>query len=242
MKALVTRPDEDAAPVAAALRARGIEPLLAPMLRIEAVPDGKARLGGALAGVQALLFTSTNGVRAFTAASNRFELPAYCVGEASAAAARIAGFRVVASAEGEVADLAALVASRLAPHNGALLHAASVVTAGDLSADLAARSFTVRRVELYRAVEADGFAPEIAAALRQSEAQYALFFSPRTGASFVRLARAAGLAERCREMKALALSSNVAAALQELPWRAMAIARAPNLAALLAALDEIVPA
>lgn len=242
MKALVTRPEEDAATIAAALRTRGIEPILAPMLRIELEPDGALRLTGALAGVQAILLTSANGVRAFAAVSNRFEIPAYCVGEASAAAARIAGFRVVASADGDAADLAALVASRLAPGNGALLHAAGHDTAGNLAGMLGAKGFTLRRVVLYRAVAVDTLAPDVAAALQRDEIGLGLFFSPRTAETFVRLARAAGLAEHCDKMTAVCLSRNVASALNGAPWRAIATAHTPNLSALLAALDEIVPA
>ncbi|HEY7989926.1 MAG TPA: uroporphyrinogen-III synthase [Stellaceae bacterium] len=242
MKALVTRPRDDAATVAAALTARGIEPILAPLLHIEPEPDGTARLGGALAGVQALLFTSANGVRAFAQASHRFELPAYCVGEASAAAARIAGFRAVASADGNVADLAELAAARLAPGNGALLHVAASVVAGDLAGALETKDFTVRRVALYRAVEAKRFPDEIAALLRAGEVALALFFSPRTAELFVRLARAAGLTEHCGKMIAICLSQNVAAALEGVRWRRIAVARAPTLDALLAVLDETMAA
>ncbi len=43
MKALVTRPAEDAAPLARALQQRGIEPLLQPLLEICPSP---ARRGG----------------------------------------------------------------------------------------------------------------------------------------------------------------------------------------------------
>jgi uroporphyrinogen-III synthase len=239
MKALVTRPELDAAPVAAALRARGIEPVPAPMLRIEPELEGVARLAGMLAGVQAVLFTSANGVRAFVRASARFELPVFCVGEATAAAARIAGFRTVASADGDVADLAALVGARLAPGNGALLHASSLDTAGDLAGDLARQGFTVRPIALYRAIAAETLPPDADAALRRGEIALALFFSPRTARSFVRLARAAGLAEQCSKMTALALSRNVAAALSELPWRATVTAAAPSLSAMLTALDEM---
>ncbi len=242
MKALVTRPADNAAPVADALRARGIEPLLAPLLEIEPEPDGAVRLRGALAGVQAVLFTSANGVRAFAQASDRFELPAYCVGDASAAMARIAGFRVVVSAAGDVTDLVALVASRLAPNNGPLLHAGGRDTAGDLEALLAAKSYGVRHVVLYRAVAAQALAPEVAAALRRGEVGLALFFSPRSAETFVRLARQAGLAEQCKDMVTVALSGNVAAALSSMQWRAVATAPMPNLPSLLAVLDEIVPA
>jgi uroporphyrinogen-III synthase len=241
MKALVTRPEEDAATVAAELRARGIEPVLAPMLRIEPELAAAARLGGTLAGVQAVLFTSANGVRAFAHASTRFELPAYCVGEASAAAARIAGFRTVASADGDVTDLTVMVASRLAAANGALLHAAGHDTAGNLGVDLSARGFSVRRLELYRAITADKLSPGVTAALRRDEVKLALFFSPRTAETFVTLARAAGLTEYCANMTAVCLSRNVAAALDSVQWRAVATANMPNLAALLTAVDEIAP-
>jgi len=242
MKALVTRPRDAAAAVAAALTARGIEPLLAPLLRIEMEPGGAARLGGALAGVQALLFTSANGVRAFAKASRRFELPAYCVGEASAAAARIAGFRTVASADGDVGDLAALAAARLAPGNGALLHVAAASVAGDLAGALEAKGFATRRVVLYRAAETGSLAGEVADALCRDEVALALFFSPRTAELFVRLARAAGLTEHCGLMTAICLSANVAASLTGVTWRQVAIARRPTLDALLAALDEAVAA
>lgn len=238
----MTRSPDDAAPVVEALRARGIEAVTAPMLRIEPEPGAAARLAGALAGVQAVLFTSANGVRAFAQASERRELPAYCVGDASAAAARLIGFRGVASAEGAEADLAVLVAARLAPGNGPLVHAAGAVTAGDLPAELGAKGFSVRRIALYRAVPAAEFAPETAAALRRGEIDLALFFSPRGADTFVRLATGGGMAELSRGMVAVCLSRHVAAPLSGLDWRATAIAAAPNLAAMMAALDGILAA
>src|SRR6185437_6720906 len=61
MKVLVTRPSADAAELAAALRARGLEPVLEPLLHIKPLPDAAARLEASLPGVQALLFTSANG-------------------------------------------------------------------------------------------------------------------------------------------------------------------------------------
>ena len=238
MKALVTRPEEDAAPLVAELRARGIEGIAAPMLTIVPRPDAAAQLAGAMAGVQAVLFTSANGARQFATASSRFDVPAFCVGDATAAAARIAGFRAVFSAAGDVADLAALAAARLAPHQGPLLHATGAAAAGDLAAALGAKGFVVRRIELYRADEARAVAPEIVAAIRRGEVAAALFFSPRTGRSFVRLARDAGIGENCREMTAIALSPNVATSLRTLNWRDVLIAASPNQPALLAALDD----
>ena len=240
MKALVTRPSEDAAPLARALQQRGIEPLLQPLLEIMPVAGAARRLGDALTGAQALLFTSANGARAFIAASPRRELPVFAVGDASAAVARIAGFRSVASAGGDVTDLARLVAARLAPQHGPLVHAAGSAVAGDLAALLP--GFSLRRATLYEAKTADTLAPETVAALQRGEVALALFFSPRTAATFVSLAAAQSLDDACRVVTAIGLSAAVAAPLGTLPWRALRIAAAPTQQNLLAALDDVVAA
>ncbi|HYM03404.1 MAG TPA: uroporphyrinogen-III synthase [Stellaceae bacterium] len=242
MKALVTRPRDDAASLARALAERGIEAVIEPMLTIAPVAEGARQLAEQLAGVQALLFTSANGVRAFAAASVRRELPVFAVGDASAAAARLADFRSVASAGGDVADLAQLVAARLAPQNGALIHAAGTETAGDLAGALGTAGFTVRRVRLYDAVPVPALAPDTIAALRRGEIGLACFFSPRTAITFARLAAAGNVVDACRGIIAFALSAAVAAALAELPWKSLRIAAAPTQRDLLAALDDVLAA
>lgn len=240
MKALVTRPQEDAAPLAQALVERGIAPVIAPMLSIVPIPDGVRRCADALAGAQAILVTSANGARLLATASARRELPVFAVGDASAAAARLAGFRSVMSAEGDVEDLAALAVSRLAPQAGALVHAAGSSVAGDLAGTLGAQGFTVRRVALYDAVPVASLDDGAVAALARGEVSLALFFSPRTARRFVELvAPRAELAEACRGVTALALSRAVDAALSALPWADRRVAAAPSQEALLRALDHL---
>jgi uroporphyrinogen-III synthase len=242
VKALVTRPIEDAAPLIRALGERGIDTVLAPMLTIRTVDDAERRLTEKLTGVQAVLFTSANGVRAFAAAIPRRELPAFAVGDATAAAARIAGFRNVQSASGDVKDLAALVKARLSPQSGALVHAAGSSVAGDLAGALVPLGFTVHRAVLYDAVPADALDPPAVAALHRGEVGLALFFSPRTAASFARLAAAADVAGACRSMAAFALSPAVAEALETLTWRALRVAASATQRELLAALDAYLAA
>ena len=88
MRILITRPIEDARPLADALEQRGVEVLIEPLLEIRHLEDAEIDLEG----VQALLFTSANGVRAFAAVSPRRDLKALTVGDGSADAARHAGF------------------------------------------------------------------------------------------------------------------------------------------------------
>ncbi len=238
MKVLVTRPREDAAGLVAALTARGLEPILEPLLKIELAPDAGDALAKALPDAQALLFTSANGARAFATAAARRDLPAFAVGDATARAARAAGFTRVESAGGDIHALAALVARRLDPHAGALIHAAASAVAGDLAGALSRAGFVVRRLRLYDAVAAESLSAGSRRAIAAGTVGAAIFFSPRTAETFVTLARAAGLGDRTAAMAAITLSPAVAAALQPLAWRRIEAAAAPNEPALLDALDR----
>lgn len=190
---MITRPPADAAPLARALAAHGFETLSEPLLQIE-YRDGPSLH---LQGVQALLATSANGVRAFTRRDQRRDLPLLAVGDATARAARAAGFTQVDSASGDVAALAELVVRRLDPAAGALLHVAAGDLAGDLAGRLAAAGFTCRREVLYAAVTATRLSPAAADALRDGPLAGVLLFSPRTAATFVRLVSDAGLEGAC---------------------------------------------
>ena len=238
MKALVTRPREDAAELAAKLGQRGFDAVLEPMLTIRLTTDAAEQLRRALPGAQALLFTSANGARAFAQADPRRDLPAFAVGDATARAARAAGFARVESAQGDVHALARLAAARLKPAGGALVHAAASEVAGDLGGELAAAGFAVRRVRLYEAVAAARLSDAARAALSSGAVGCALFFSPRAAETFVTLARAAGLERRLGQTVAVGLSPAVTASLGGIKWRKLAAAHAPNEAALLAALDS----
>jgi uroporphyrinogen-III synthase len=236
MKVLVTRAEGDAEKLAARLAQRGHHSIIENLMSIRFRPEAGRSIGPFLDGVQAILFTSANGVRAFAEATPRLDFRAFAVGDATAAAARAAGFADVTSAGGAVDDLAKLVIGHLKPKAGALFHAAASVTAGDLQGLLEAAGFSVRRAALYEAIESERLSDATRAALARHEIDAALFFSPRNAATFVRLAT--GLQEGCKYMVAVALSSAVAEKLSPLPWRRVAVAMAPNESALLAALDS----
>ncbi len=90
MKALITRPQPDADRFAALCSANDIEPMLAPLMSVEFRDDWETpKDTGAFA------FTSANGVRAFARARRIRTLPAFCVGEATAEAARAVSGRAV---------------------------------------------------------------------------------------------------------------------------------------------------
>ncbi len=238
-KILITRPEEDARPLADALRTRGIATVIEPLLAISTLPEAAAPLAEDLANVQAILFTSANGVRAFADLSHRRDIGVLAVGDATADAARKAGFTAVESAGGDVNALAQLARQRLKPDAGPLFHAAGSAVAGDLARLLAEGGFTLRRRMLYESKPANAFTPEARTALLTGEIDQVVLFSPRTAATFATLAEAAAL--DCRRITALCLSPAVADAAGVLTWRAIRIADHPDLPSMLALIDSQPP-
>ena len=235
MRALVTRPREESENLAVALAARGVEALVEPLIEIHYRSPG----GVDLAGVQAVLCTSANGVRALAGASGERGIPLLAVGDATAARARTEGFRRVESAGGDVGDLARLAAARLCPRDGLLLYIAGEAVAGDLLRLLRVRGFVVDRRVLYEARAVAALSPSAISGLRSGAIAFGLFFSPRTAAIFVRLVAGAGVAESCARVTALSISAAADAALAAVPWYDRRTALRPNQPALLDALDRV---
>jgi len=229
MRVLVTRPHEDSQRLIPILAARGIEVVMAPLLDI--VYEQGPALN--LAGVQAVLFTSANGVRAFSHRAKDRALPVLCVGDASRIEALAAGFTDVKSANGDVQALADLVKAEVNPDGGVLLHPAGTNVAGDLAGQVQAAGFTYRREALYRAQKMKTFPAGASRALAAGQVEGVLLYSPRTAAVFAGLVQDAGLESVLARMTAYCLSASVADKLSSLQWATVKIAAQPHQDALL---------
>jgi len=234
LRLLLTRPQEEAEALAERLRQQGHVVAIAPMLAIRFLDDAVFDF----AGVQALLLTSANGVRALARRPPLPALPVYAVGRATADAARAAGFANVESADGDGAALAALARDRLDPEAGPLAHVSGRDVAGDGIAALREAGFEVRGIVAYEAVEAEALGEEGRRALAAG-VDGVLLFSPRTARRFVQVVQEADLAEACRNAEAVCLSPAVAEAAGGLPWRSVRVAERPDLAALLPLVEEV---
>jgi uroporphyrinogen-III synthase len=167
----VTRAEPGATATARRLRALGHAPLVSPVLQVRPL-EAPIDLDGAAA----LAFTSANAVRAFAGREPERALPVFAVGEATARAARDAGFAAVETAGetggGDVAALARLIATR---RPALVLNPTAAEPAADLAALLAPEGVAVRTAALYETVPA-----EPAAALAALDAiSTALVHSPK---------------------------------------------------------------
>lgn len=227
---LITRPAEDAGPLADRLAAMGIDSVISPLMDVVPIAGPEIDMDG-LAG---FLVTSANGARALAARTARRDIPVHAVGAASAEAARNVGFETVTSADGDVETLAAHVAALREPAEGALLHAAGSVTAGNLAEALGVHGFDVRVERLYEAKPVAALPEAAREALADGTIDGVVLYSPRTAQIFDRLAADAGLTERLRTLQLFALSENVSKA-SAAPWAGRHIAGSPDQEALLQA-------
>ena len=226
---LVTRPEPDGAAFAEALRRAAPGPwraVLAPLQRVVALLPPPLPPGAEL------ILTSRNAVRALGAAGAGRR--AWCVGEATARAAREAGMEPALADDPEGAD--ALVARLLARGPGVpLVHLRGLHARGEVAGRLRAAGFDAREAVIYRQEDLDP-PPEARAVLAGPGPVIAPVFSPR-GAMLLSRAASGGAAL----IRSVALSPAVAAAL-DLPDARISICARPDAAAMIEALAPMLRA
>ncbi len=233
--AVVTRPVEDARALTAGLEASGFEVIAAPMLTIEPI-DGPAP---DLTDVQAIAFTSANGVRAFARRSPERARAVHAVGAATAEAARAAGFATIETAGGDVVRLAEAIRARCDPAAGAIYHGAGETLAGDLAGTLQTFGFTVRRDALYRARPATALPAPLKNFLVLGQFAILTLYSPRTVRTAIKLIRQAALERYAKQWAAACLSPAVAHAAREVDWARMGIADESSDQAMIALANQL---
>lgn len=241
MAILVTRPAPDNEKTAAALRARGYDALLSPMLRYEAIPFH----GEDDAAYDGVVVTSANAIRAIEDHPSRmrlFGLRTFTVGEHTAEAARGAGFGEVVSARAGAHALSDLIVKAVAAgqlkKSATLCYLAGADLAHDLAADLGARGFTVVTHTTYRMVPVAGFPAGISDAFRAEGVEAVLHYSRRSARAFLDAARADGIEISALALPQCCISDAVAGILREAGAMQVVAARTPDEVAVIDALDR----
>ena len=207
-RVLVLRPEPGASETVERARAFGLEAIRVPLFEIQPVewtaPDPAAFDG--------LLLTSANALRFGSDELEKLRaLPVYAVGEATAEAARKAGFIISATGDSGIVQLLGSISPNLR-----LVH---LCGADRKTAAGAAQAITA--IVVYRAMEID--APELASAA----GTVALIHSPRAGRRFAELVARRGAIS-------IAAISPAAAEAAGVGWKSVAAAERPTDEALLA--------
>ena len=184
----ITRTEPGAGRSARNWAAAGFAPRVAPVLRTVGVATSAPWPEG-----YTPVFTSANGVRFAGVDAPRG--PAFAVGDATAEAARAAGFAPVVSARGDVEDLVACIPADAGP----LLHVRGERVAGDLVGGLRARGLRADSRVVYRTEAVQDLGPPV------GDAEWIAVYSPFAAECVVRIlpqswgGRIAALSARCAE-------------------------------------------
>lgn len=177
---LVTRPAPDGTSTAKALaKSTGLPVIESPLIEVATegeLPD--------LRDIRTLIFTSRNGVRAYADLGGP-DLPAICVGEATAQAARDIGLSARAMGGDSDALIAALLADR---PEAPVMHLRGEVSRGDIATRLTAGGIVTRDAVIYRQTLLD--LTDAAHALLMDRRPVILpLYSPRTAARLAQIIR-----------------------------------------------------
>ena len=239
MAVLVTRPYPDNEATAHALRARGFEVALAPMLRFEPMAlsdDLNADYG-------AVIVTSANALRAIEAKlaqSALLELPLFAVGDRTASVARSLGFAEVISAEGDASALrdCVLAGAKRLKKERPLLHLAGADLSGDLASDFAAHGLDVATIVTYRMTMVSRLPHQALDAFAANQIEAVLHYSQRSAHAFLEAARSDGVEISALSVLQCCLSANVALPLRDAGATQVQVAASPDENALFAALER----
>lgn len=241
MAVLVTRPEPDNEATAAALRAKGFEVLLSPVLRFEAVAfeiDPDVRYG-------AVVVTSANALRALAshpARESLLKLAVFAVGQHTAEAARQAGFQDVVAASGDVAALRDVIMKSVrakALPKAAVLYLAGADRSGDLAGELRERGLGVVTVTSYRMAPVANLSREVYDAFAAHRIAAALHYSRRSARAFLDAVRVGGVEISALAVPQCCISGTVASILRDAGAPHVVVARAPAENAVFEVLDRV---
>lgn len=240
MRLLVTRPEPDARALRAQLIAQGHEVLVEPLITIRF--DNADPID--VEGVQALIATSRNGLRALAstpAIEQARSLPLFAVGPGTAATAKALGFQNVIKGPGTGQELVSFIIAHADVNGGPLLHLAGDVLAFDFSSELTRLGYHVLRPIVYETEPATRFSGSIATRIANGYIEGVILLSPRTAAIFAKLIREHELLAPARQMTYFCISEATAEQLKAIAPLKVEIAGAPNLQEVLALTARATP-
>lgn len=230
-RVLVTRPEPGASETARRLTAMGHEPVVLPLTRITTLdlpdpPDARD--------FDAVVATSGAALRSAPPAllGSLSHLPLFAVGDATAEAARKAGFARAESASGDSAALAAHIVRTL-PGGSRIVYLCGRVRTGGLAERLGKAGFAVATVETYDTLPLEFQSSEIAGLLEGLPVDAVLLYSANAAVLFARLLASREAGPLVRAARLLCISARAAQALPESAQARSEIAGTPDEPALL---------
>ncbi len=229
---LLTRLLEDSLAVARELQAMAVEATIIPLQGVNFFP-----IITHLDDIQALVFTSKNGVRAFCHSYPQRDMIVYCVGDGTAELSLKSGFKRVHSAKGNLHNLVDLLKDKCNPSGRMLLY----VSGKDISQNLGdlLPDYPIQRIIGYEIKDQFELTESDIQALSNPSITHVCLFSNKSGERFVKLIKKYKCEETCKGRICVTFSEEVASQVGHLPWEAIKTLDHPSLDAMFEYIDDI---
>ncbi|MBM3468783.1 MAG: uroporphyrinogen-III synthase [Alphaproteobacteria bacterium] len=222
MHILITRPVENAIPLATKLKNLGHQVLIDPLLKI--IPL-KVQLPP-LQTYQAIVATSQHALYSFSHLTTERDIPLWCVGSESAKAAKSLGFKNIHEASGTAQNLVERLIETIKPFDEkSILHISGDVIRVDIVSILLKNNISAERIILYKSEASSSFSNETRHAIENKFLDAVLFFSPRTARIFYNLCHSLKIDHFCSSLIAVCLSKEIKTEIQGLPWKKIQTAK-----------------
>lgn len=233
MRVVVTRPETSGLKTADLLRARGHDPVLLPLTT--PVHDTKAAQSALGKAPAYLAVTSAEAIRVLVNADADFSAslrkPIFVVGQASAMAARDAGFQTIITGESDGAALAQLIAEKNrndASQQGTICYLAGSPRDAGFEQTLNALNVPFETAEVYQMRQIAWQSAQLRERLTQPPTDAVLFYSSEAVRIFFMLLEDEGLLAPLRNSSMICISAKVLSHIPE-AFRSCAYASAePN--------------
>lgn len=215
MRVVITRAEQEAAAMGAAIKNIDCTPIAASMMEIHLAEEPID-----LTGYQGVLITSKNAIRALDKVSEEKEFPIFCVGPQSRKAAEELGYTNVKNSFGGYKNLPIFLARETDKAAGPFLFLHGGNIAGSPVQDLGKAGFKIVSRRVYSAGAITTLSDEVKAEFEKtSPPEFVTFMSIRTYKLFRDVMESHGLLPKLKDCIAVCISPAVADFAREIRWK-----------------------
>ncbi len=215
MHIVITRPKEDSLYLIENLIKLGHEVTHLPVIKIEKLETKKIDL----LNYQAVIFTSSNGIRFMNIEKFNSKIKCFCVGRATEFTAKQVGFVNTYTSEGTVDSLIELIIRTLNNKSEKLLYLSSEFISKDLDKDLINAGYSVDRISNYTSILVEEIDKNTLDFFEKKPPDVIFIYSSKSAKNLFNLINKYSLLNVVTQSNLVCISEKVLSVLKEIKWK-----------------------
>ena len=215
MHIIITRPKEDSLYLIENLIKLGHVVTHLPVIKIEKLQTKKINL----LNYQAVIFTSSNGIRFMNLEKFNSKIKCFCVGKATEFTAKQAGFVNTYTSEGTVDSLVELIIRTLDIKSGKLLYLSSEFISKDLDKDLINAGYSIDRISNYTSLPVEEINKETLNFFKKNPPNVIFIYSSKSAKNLFNLINKYSLLNVVTQSNLMCISEKVLLVLKQIKWK-----------------------